>query len=296
MEVSTTERQTWTILSLLEWGTGYLAGRGIESSRYECDQMLCRVLECRRIDLYLRFDSVLTADQLSRFKALFTRRLAREPLQYILGDTEFMGLPLSVDRRALIPRPETELLVAEVIALAREPEARVHRVLDVGTGSGNIAVSLAHHLPGCSVDAIDVSSEALELAAENIGRHRLEDRVRLMRLDLLAEGDRLEQGVYDVIVANPPYVSAKEYALLEPEVKEFEPALATTDGGDGLTFFKAIAPLGLRALRSGGSVMVEHAYDQSGAVSALFTGAGYVGLQTVRDYNGILRIVKARVS
>lgn len=294
MEVSTRERQTWTILSLIEWGAQYLTDKGFESARLNCELLLCHVLQCRRIDLYLRFDMMLLPEQLMQFKAVLKRRLAHEPLQFITGQAEFMGLALRVDRRALIPRPETELLVEEVISLSRQSPHSVQRILDIGTGSGNIAISLAKFVSGCMVDTIDVSRDALDLALVNIRHHQVEHQVNLMQQDILADGRKNLQSNYHVIVSNPPYISTSEFGLLETEVKDFEPSVATTDNADGLTFYRVITQIGISCLQTGGWAIVEHAYNQSQDVYDMFCKAGYINIQKIKDYSGVYRFIKAQ--
>jgi release factor glutamine methyltransferase len=292
METTATDKKKWTILSLLNWSGGYLEEKGFESPRLNVELLLCDVLSCDRMDLYTNFDKPLAADELSRFKSKFKRRLTYEPIQYILGECEFMGLQFFVDKRVLIPRPETEILVEQVIQLSQSISLK--NILDIGAGSGNIPVSLAKHIEGVQVDSIDASSEALEVAQSNIERHNVEDRVRLILCDILDSGNMLQGKQYDVIVSNPPYISETEFELLQPEVKDYEPKIATTDQGDGLTFYKAIVNAGKSSLRRGGSILVEVAYNQSGDVLKMFQSAGYNEVGTVRDYSGIERVVKAR--
>ena len=277
-----------TILPILEKGAAYLAEKGFESPRLTSELLLAHVLRCSRIDLYLRFDEPLMERELTAYRELFRRRLGHEPLQYITGETEFMGLAFTVDRRALVPRPETEHLVEEAIAIGkREP---VGRILDIGTGSGNIAVALAKFIPDASVDSLDISGEALALARINVARHGVEGRVRLIKGDFL-RGEAGCQPPYDLVVSNPPYVSTAEFALLPPEVKEFEPRMATTDEGDGLAFYRRIAAAGAKLLRPAGWLLLEVAYDQAAAVIGLLDG--YAARGTVKDYGGIDRVVKA---
>lgn len=281
-------------MSLLHWSSGFLSEKGFDSPRLTSELLLSRVLGCRRIELYTNFDKPLSPDELAGFKSRFKRRLEHEPLQYILGDCEFMGLRFSVDRRALIPRPETEVLVEYVVKMVKGSSRPPGKILDVGTGSGNIAISLAKFLPNASVDAIDASAEALELAEINLHRHRLEPQVRLMHCDFLNAYPALPRQSYHIIVSNPPYISEREFALLPPEIRVFEPRMATTDGGDGLTFYRAIAAEGKELLSRGGSVIVEMAYGQSASVREIFEEAGYRDLETVADYSGIERVVKAQ--
>ena len=292
MEASITEQKLWTSLSIINWSTDYLASKDIDSPRLTCELLLARVLRCSRIDLYTKFDRPLLQEELIQFKLLFKRRLLREPLQYILAETEFMGLKFNVDRRVLIPRPETEIVVEQVIALAkRTPLAYI---LDIGTGSGNIAISLATCLDKCEIDAVDVSSEALEVARHNLELHRCGRRVNLIQCDVLQEDLMLPRERYDLIVSNPPYISQAEFRSLQVEVRDFEPMIATTDGADGLKYYHAIADIGKRYLVQGGWIVVEHAYNQSDAVRSLFFDTGYSDIEITYDYTGTPRVVKAR--
>jgi release factor glutamine methyltransferase len=292
IRTSTAEQQSWTILSLVNWSTEYLTEKGIDSPRLTTELLLCRVLDSSRIDLYTNFDKPLFSRDLLEFKSLLKRRVAHEPLQYILGETEFMGLRFSVDRRVLIPRPETEFLVEQVLQTAKN--SSVTHILDVGTGSGNIAISLAKYLGDIRIDAIDVSSDALDVARENTRKHAVEETVRLFIHNILSE--KLPDGPspYDVIVSNPPYISRMEFELLQPEVKEFEPRIATTDMSDGLTFFRVLAERGKKLLKSGGTLCVEVGYNQAGDVTELFEQSGYTHPEIGVDYQKIQRVVSAR--
>lgn len=292
--ITTSENTTWTVLSLLQWSSGFLSEKGFDSPRLTAELLLSRVLRCQRIELYTNFDKPLSPDELAGFKSRFKRRLEHEPLQYILGDCQFMGLEFSVDRRALIPRPETEVLVDYVVKMVKGCSRPPGKMLDIGTGSGNIAISLAKFLPETSIDAIDASAEALEVARFNLQRHGLEAQVRLMQCDFLNAHPALPQQSYHVVVSNPPYISEREFALLPPEIRVFEPRMATTDGGDGLTFYRTISEKGKELLSPGGSVIVEMAYNQSASVRKIFEEAGYHDLETVADYSGIERVVKAQ--
>jgi release factor glutamine methyltransferase len=292
MEVSTTEQKLWTSLSLINWGAEYLGSKEIDSPRLTCELLLTNVLNCSRIDLYSKFDRPLSTEELAQFKRLLKRRLSHEPLQYILGQTEFMGLRFVVDRRVLIPRPETEILVEQAIALLRNMQSNV--ILDIGTGSGNIAISVAKFIPDCKIDAVDISAEALEVAAQNVAHHGCERQVNLCCTNILQEDVILPHQQYDLIVSNPPYISQKEYSLLQPEIRDFEPRMAATDAENGLTFFHAIAKLGKRSLAPGGWVIVEHAYDQSDMVKSIFHEMGYQDIEIAYDYDKIPRVVKAR--
>ena len=287
--------RVWTLLSLIEWSTEYLRSKQFDDPRLNVELLLCRVLHCTRIDLYLRFGAILEEKELAEFKLLFRRRLLHEPLQYIIGDTEFMGFRLDVDRRVLIPRPETEVLVERTLEVlsARQKEISV---LDIGCGSGNIAISLARMNQHCIVDAMDISHDALAVASANIVNHQLSGRIFTFQGDILQyDGDYLHKP-YDAIVSNPPYISVNEFEKLQPEISLHEPRIATTDGADGLTFYKAIATHGSQLLKSDGIILVEIACDQGEEVPKIFRQFGFTDIQTFKDYSGMDRVVRARRS
>jgi release factor glutamine methyltransferase len=284
-----TPSHTWTVLSLVEWSQRYLQERGFDEARLHAELLLAHVLGLLRLDLYLQFDRPLTPAELAAYRALFKRRLTHEPLQYILGETAFMGLTMFVEQGVLIPRPETELLVELALEIISKNEGGGAQVLDIGTGSGNIAVALGHHAPGAQIVGIDVRPEAIAVAARNVERHKLRN-VGLQVLDVfsgLFAGKNL-----DLIVSNPPYVSGEQFATLEPEVRDFEPREALTDDGDGMTFYRRLAPIILELLRPGGEVLLEIGFGQDTDVARLLTGYGYSAVEITRDYAGIPRVVR----
>jgi len=281
--------QQWTVLSLLEWGSSYLSGKGFDEARLTVDLLLAHVLHVKRLDLYLQFDRPLTADELAGFKQLFRRRLGHEPLQYILGETEFMGLAITVNSSVLIPRPETELLAERALEACAAMTVPSLRILDVGTGSGNIAVVLGSRLPQAQIVAIDTSALALETARENIARHGLRN-VEIDQVDIFGEG--LGNRRFHLIVSNPPYVSRSEFEALQPEIRDFEPRIATTDDGDGLSFYRRIVGLSDSLLFPGGALMFEVGHGQSEAVSGLMRAAGLSRREWFQDDAGILRVVR----
>ncbi|MBI1803989.1 MAG: peptide chain release factor N(5)-glutamine methyltransferase [Ignavibacteriae bacterium] len=293
METATQQQQAWTILSLIEWSTQYLSDRQFEDARLTVELLLCHVLQCKRIDVYLKFDNLLTAEQLATFKQLFKRRLNHEPLQYITGETEFMGLRFMVDPRVLIPRPETEVLVEQVIDYNKSKPNTHLKILEIGTGSGNIAITLAKHLPGCILSTCEIDAGALELARENARRHGVEQQIAWLNLDILQDIPTLSTQRFDVIVTNPPYISREEFQNLQPEVRDFEPSIATTDDEDGLRFYRRIADIGGKLLEKGGAIFMEIAYNQGKAVPALFVQSEYRLVEVVKDYSGNDRVVKA---
>lgn len=283
-------QNTWTVLSLLQWATEHLKQKGFDEARLTVELLLAHTLNLTRFTLYTNFDRPLGQDELTAFKSLFKRRLTREPLQYILGETEFMGLKLYVDRRALIPRPETEILVEQTVNAARAIGGKGLRILDIGTGSGNIPVALAHFLPEALITSVDVSAEALELAAGNINRHR-HTNVTLRQADILTE--TFPGQSFNIIVSNPPYIAVAEFPALQPEVKDFEPRIATTDEADGLTYLRHIGTLAKESLVPGGVLLMEIAFNQAPMVEKFLRDSGYNTVMFVNDYAGIQRIAKA---
>lgn len=294
INVSTSEPKTWTILSIVEWSTKYLADKGFESPRLTVELLLSHVLRCQRIELYTNFDKPLAKEELAAFKSLLQRRLTHEPLDYILGECVFMGLRFYVDKRVYIPRPETEVLVERVIQQCKNCTCAELHILDIGTGSGCIAISLAKFLPYTLVDAIDVSSDALEVAQRNVERHGVTKRVGLIQGDILADGLLSSHRKYDIIVSNPPYISSEEFYSLQPEIKEYEPLIAITDNSDGLTFYRRISDIGQDILNAQGWIFVEVAYNQADDVQRIFSNANYCNIETSLDYSSIKRVVRGQ--
>lgn len=277
--------QTWTVLKILQWTADYFHDKGIESSRRDAELLLGASLGLDRIGLYLHFDRPLEESELSAYRALVVRRAKREPLQYILGETEFWSLPFSVSPAVLIPRSDTEVLVEEALRLAGG-----HRVLDVGTGSGAIAVALAHELADAQVVALDISPEALAVADSNARRNCVDDRITFLQGDLA----HLPKGPFDLIVSNPPYIRTADVEGLMPEVRDFEPRQALVGGLDGLNPYRALATQACFCLVPGGWLLVEVGIDQASDVQQLFADAGLKDVFCRDDYGGVPRVVGAR--
>ena len=293
MNATSVDRDTWTILSLIEWSTNHFSSKLVDSPRLTAELLLSHVLGCRRIELYTNFDRVLLPDELARYKACLKRRLAHEPVQYIVGSTEFMGLNLKVDRRTLIPRPETELLVEHVMERARAWGSRPIRILDIGAGSGNIAVSLARLIPSSEVIALDISADALDVARGNARLHTVEGRVKFDVFDIMDREGELHSEPFDFVVSNPPYIPAADIPSLPPEIREYEPLIALRDYGDGLSFFRRIGETGAKLLKPDGWLFVEIGFNQRDAVRAIFGDLGYAQVRSFRDYAGIDRVLEA---
>ena len=281
--------ETWTVLKVLRWTTDYFREKGIEGGRLDAEVLLADTLGLDRVGLYLHFDRPLSADELAAYRQRVGRRAQREPLQYILGATEFWSLSLRVTPEVLIPRADTEVLVEEALKKVTGTVS----ILDVGTGSGAIALALAHELPDARVEAVDISPEALALAEDNAGRHGLTGRMRFRQADLY----QLEGGPYDLVVANPPYIPLADMDGLMPEVRDHEPHLALRGGDtDGLAAYRALAASAAHLLNPAGWLLVEVGIDQAEAVRGLFVEAGLTEIFTTRDLAGIERVVGGRKS
>lgn len=280
----------WTVLAMIQWATTYLVERGFDEARLHVEYLLAHVLRSKRLDLYLQFDRPLTSGELLAFKALFKRRLAHEPLQYIIGEADFMGLSISVDQRVLIPRPETELLVEAAVDFLQGREQGTFEVLDIGTGSGNLSLAIGRRFPTATITSLDVSDAALAVAAANLRRHGVTN-VQLRQADIFA--DTAIPGVYDLVVSNPPYVSRIEFDSLQQEVRDFEPRNAVTDNADGLSFARRIASLCREHLKSGGCLLLEIGHGQEEGARGILEGAGLVSCSVTKDYAGIPRCMRA---
>lgn len=272
-----------TLAEVLRRSTDHLAGRGCASPRTDAEHLLGEALGLRRIELYMHHDRPLTAAELDLIRSLVARRAAREPLQHIVGTWGFRRLTLSVDGRALIPRPETEIVVERCLVLLAGVESP--RVLDVGVGSGAIALALADEQPGALVTGIDISTEALALAAEN--RERTGLALELAQHDLRGG---LPAGPWELVVSNPPYVDPAERDALEPEVRDHEPATALY--GRGL--HGAIARAALDVLAPGGALVFECGEGQTGSVADELRALGYAEVAVTRDLTGRDRVVEGR--
>lgn len=260
------------VLELSRKAAAVFQERGFENARLEAELLLAGVLRLKRLDLYLQHDRPLTEDELQRFRELVRRRLKHEPLQYVLGTAAFRTLELGTDRRALIPRPETEVLVGVVLDWARGRDGPAGAVVDIGTGTGAIALSLAAEGTFARVVATDVSAEALSLARENAARCGLDSRVEF-RCGSLFGALRAEER-FAAIVSNPPYVAERDRPSLAPEVREHEPALALFGGADGLAVLKDLIAGAAGYLEPGGLLAVEIGMDQGEAVLALARQGG----------------------
>ena len=258
-------------------------------ARQDAETLLLRVLGRNRAFLLAHSNDLLDGERAAAYLALIQRRLAGEPIQYITGEAEFYGLPFRVTPAVLIPRPETEHLVEKVLELAASLSAP--RIVDVGTGSGAIAIALAAHLPAGSITATDISAYALSIARQNAERNGVAARIRFAEGDLLAP---LAGEQFQIVASNPPYVSTADSSSLAVEVRDHEPAQALFAGINGLDVYRRLIPAARAALVSGGFLALEIGHGQAPEVGALLTASGFAGVAFTPDLQGIPRVATAR--
>lgn len=281
-----------TIAESLKQASATLRAAAVPNDLLDAQTLLAHALNCDRTHLIVHFNQQLTDDQQTSYEALIARRATGEPLQYITGQQEFFGLPFIVTPAVLIPRPETEILVEEVIRLAQLHHWTNPVIVDAGTGSGCIAVTLARELAGAQVIATDISTEALAVARRNAELNGVAERVQFLPSDWL---DTLPvETLADFIVSNPPYVAAHEMPALQREVREWEPALALTDRADGLSFYRRLLADAPSRVKAGGYFLCEMGYTQSAAVSALADQTIWTEPQLLDDLQGIPRTLVLR--
>jgi len=281
---------TWTTAAVLDWTIKRFADAAISGARLEAQVLLAHALGCSRIQLYTGFDRPLDPDELARARGLIKRRLAGEPLAYLVGEQEFWSLPFFVDEHVLVPRQDTETVVTVVLDQLGD-RARPWRVVDLCTGSGILAVTLARELRAAHVVATDLSAEAAAVAGRNAERNQVADRVEVRVGDLWAP---VGSETFDVVVANPPYIRTDVIATLDREVRR-EPRLALDGGPDGLATLRRLVDGLADHLAPGGLVALEHGFDQADEVRALLDGTAILEPATsVRDLAGQPRVTWAR--
>jgi release factor glutamine methyltransferase len=281
----------WTIKALLTWTTEFLARKGIENPRADAQILLAHVLKCKKVDLIVRYNERPEESERSRFRELIQRRIAGWPVAYLVGSRDFYLLSFEVSPEVLIPRPETETLVLETLEFLKPLKSPT--VLDIGTGSGCIAISIAHQKKDAHITAIDISPDALQIGKRNAIRYGLLERISFLQGDLLAP---LPAGsTFDLVVSNPPYIAQTEFAGLIPEVRDHEPRVALDGGPDGLSFYRRIAAGVVVCLKTGGRLMVEIGYTQEEAVRRIFLDNPYLELgRTLKDALGHPRVIQAK--
>jgi release factor glutamine methyltransferase len=277
--------ETWTILKVLNWTQGRFGARGLATPRLDAEVLLAHVVKRDRVGLYTHFDQPLQPDELASYRELIKRRLAGEPVAYLVGKKEFRMLELAVDARVLVPRPDTEATVELALEMLA---GDAPRIVDVGTGSGAIALALKKTRPEATVLAVDRSPDAAEVARQNAAALSLD--VQVVVGDLLAP----VEGTFDLIVSNPPYIPTKEIAGLAPEVQR-EPRLALDGGADGLDVVRRLIAEARPRLNAGGALVMELGDGQAPLVMDLLRAAGYQGVLSRNDLSGVERAVAARV-
>ncbi len=283
-------KKNWRLIDVLKEATAFLEAKGIENPRLNAERLMGHLLRVERIDLYLRFEQPMNRKERDAYKTLLHRRANHEPLQYILGETEFMSLPFKLTPAVLIPRPETELLVEQIVACIGDQKES--RILDIGVGSGNIAVSLAKMLPEARIVGVDTSEEVLALAEENAERNGVRDRIQFILADVRQEAfGRIIKGPFDLVVSNPPYVSLDDFSRLPRGIREYEPREALCDGGDGCSFYPILAQKSIGLLQTGGWLFFEIGDQQSLSVQSILKDIGYTDIRVYSDLNGIERVV-----
>lgn len=276
-----------TVLESINLSSDYLKNKGIESPRINAEFLLAHVLNCKRLNLYLSFERPLTEAELKNYRELLKRRSKFEPLQYIVGKVEFYGIDFNVNPSVLIPRQETEILIETIIKQYDKYDKL--NILDIGTGSGNIAITLAKYLQNSFVTALDISEDALKTANENAFLNNVNGRIEFIRLDFLTED--LTRNDFDIIVSNPPYISIKEFETLRPELKEFEPKVALTDYNSGIHFYDIISAKSIYLVKNGGRLFFEVGKGQSLKVKDIMEKNNFQNITITKDYLNIERVI-----
>jgi len=286
--------QNWTIQKLLNWTTNYFTEKNIDSPRLSAEMLISHVLETERIDLYTKFSQTVQTQQLDKLHDLVKQAADGEPIQYLIGKTEFYSIPIIVTPGCLIPRPETELLVEKAIEFLRK-KTKTQLVCDLCTGSGCIAVAIAKNCKNTKITATDISDEALAVAEKNIEQHNLKNKINLLAGDLFDPIiPQIDIEKFDLIVSNPPYVSNIEYDKLDKRIKDHEPKSALYAGTDGLDIYKRIADKAPDFLKSNAALILEVGYNQGKQVKELLAQTEcFSEIKIEKDYSDNDRIVTA---
>lgn len=279
--------EIWTIGKLLKWTEQYFGSKGVDSPRLDAEVLLSHVLEKQRIYLYVHFDEPLEKAELAQYREMLKKRVRRMPVAYIIGTKEFMGITFHVSPAVLVPRPDTEILVQAAIDRLKKMDKPV--VADIGTGSGAVCLSLLKYLPALQAATVDISPEALEVAKENAKRLEVTERIEFYAGDLL---EPLAERRFDAILSNPPYIPEADIALLEPEVRQYEPMAALTGGRDGLDFYRRLIQTGAPMLKENGFMAFEVGIHEAGPVAALAEAEPLLErTEILKDFAGIDRVV-----
>jgi release factor glutamine methyltransferase len=284
------QKKIWRIIDIINWGEEYFRSKGFENPKQEIEWLLCDLLNYKRIDLYLEFENTISDSKLDQLKGWVKRRRTREPLQYITGQTQFYGYPFKVSPDVLIPRPETERVVD--VVLHTIGNITKPRILEVGSGSGCMAVSIGAEKQNAYILSIDISKPAIDQARKNADLNATTN-VDFMVLDFLKE---LPEGQFDLLVSNPPYIPLNEFGTTMPEIHNHEPQIALTDNRDGLTFYQRFAEVAKELVKPGGWVIMEVGLgDHPAKAMEIFQSGGYKNLGLITDFNGDERVLKIQI-
>ena len=289
------EVKVWEVVELIKTTTDYFVAKKVDEPRISAELLLGHVLSKSRLELYLHHNRPVYQDELDRFRAFCRQRIEGRPVQYIIGEQFFYGMQFMVDERVLVPRPETELLVEhalESLGMTGRGGSREAKVLDIGTGSGCIAVTMATLCPELKVTALDCSMDALVVARLNAAKYGVESRIAFVFADMFEEffAAKLPGSSYDLIISNPPYIPALEWETLQREVKQYEPKIALTTL-HGIECYQAIAAQATKILVPGGTLCFELHADAAVKVSKIMEGQGFRGIRVAKDYSGHDRII-----
>lgn len=292
-EPATTPTETWTVGKLLSWTRDYFRTNGLDEPRLAAELLLASALGCRKIELYTRYDAAPSAEERSAFRQLVRTATGGAPIAHLVGQKEFYSLDFEVTTDVLIPRPETELVVEQALSQCDAWAYERFDILDVGTGSGCIAVSVAARQPAARIVATDCSAAALEVARRNARRHAVSDLVRFVQADMLdLPPESVPEGGFDLILSNPPYISENDPSGLAEDVKKFEPSIALFGGPDGLTAFRRMAGGAGRILKPTGFIFVEIGCGQMPQVESVFAEHGMVSRRRFADLTGKTRVLQ----
>ncbi len=287
------ETRPWKVIDLLKTTADFFKQKNIENPRLNAEVLLSNVLKTDRVKLYVQFERPLTANELKLFRDVVSRRSNFEPLQYIVGSTEFMGIPFIVDPSVLIPRPETEILVEHILKM-KDLYPEKATILDIGTGSGCIAISLGHYWEKAKITGIDISNEAIETAIKNSIINKVENTY-FLRQDIFKFDSSRLPNQFSIVVSNPPYIAEKEIKELQTEVKDFEPKLALTDYGDGTRFYTFILDLVQNGTLTSDYIFFEMSGSQPEKIVAEAKKRNFANIEVLKDLTHIDRILKIKV-
>ena len=278
--------KSWRVIDLIQWAESFFKKRSFDKPRAEIEWLLCSLLKCNRLDLYLRYDEPLSQSQLDTLRTWVKRRLKNEPLQYISGSCDFYGREFFVTPDVLIPRPETERLID--VALEKISGVKSPKILDIGTGSGCIAITMAKERPDSLVMGLDNCYNAIAVAQKNSNHLNVLNN-SFLEMDILNSSP---QGMFDLVISNPPYISKKELSGLMKDVIDFEPKIALTDYKDGLSFYKRFAKIAPKIVNKSSFLIFEVGLDNHPQkVHDIFSNLGYRSIEIIKDYNGDNRVM-----